>query len=93
MAKVAISIPDDLLFSIDTYTKNNFQTRSGFISMCCTQFLQSIELQRVIGAMSDAMQRVAALAEEGQIDEAALREIEQFSQVAKVLTQTKIGNA
>lgn len=90
MAKVAVSISDELLESMDGYAKKNFMTRSGFISMCCHQYLQALELQRVIGAMSDSMEKMAAAAEKGEIDEKTLKEFEQFQQLAKVITKAQL---
>lgn len=93
MAKVAISIPDDLLQSMDTYAKNNFMSRSGFISMCCHQYLQALELQRVIGAMSDSMTKMADAAEAGSIDEETMQEFEQFQKLAKMITNAQLKKA
>lgn len=93
MAKVAVSIPDELLQNMDVYAKNNYLSRSGFISMCCHQFLQAQELQRVIGAMSDSMEKMANAAEAGSIDEETLQEFEQFQKLAKVITNAQLKRA
>ena len=93
MAKVAVSIPDELLQSMDEYAKTNYLSRSGFISMCCHQFLQAQELQRVIGAMSDSMAKMADAAEAGSIDEATMQEFEQFQKLVKVITTAQLKRA
>lgn len=41
--KVQISIKDELLQKIDEEAKNNFMTRSGYISYIITQHLKSNE--------------------------------------------------
>lgn len=91
MAKVAISVSDELLMSMDSYAKDNYMTRSGFVSMCCNQFLQAKELQRVIGSMADSMERMAAAAEAGSIDEATLKEFEQCQLLAQTITKAQLG--
>lgn len=93
MAKVAVSIPDELLQSMDVYAKEHFLSRSGFISMCCHQFLQAQELQRVIGAMSDSMTKVADAAEAGTIDDKTMQEFEQFQKLAKAITSAQVKRA
>lgn len=93
MAKVAVSIPDELLQSMDAFAKENFLSRSGFISMCCHQFLQAQEMQRVIGAMSDSMEKMANAAEAGSIDEDTMQEFEQFQKLAKIITNAQLKRA
>lgn len=90
MAKVAISVSDELLFSMDSYAKANYMTRSGFVSMCCNQFLQAKELQRVIGSMASSMEKLAAAAEAGTIDEATLNEFEQFQFLAQSISRSSL---
>lgn len=90
MAKVAVSIPDELLQNMDKYAKDNFLSRSGFISMCCNQFLQAQEMQRVIGAMSDSMAKVADAAEAGSIDAKTMHEFEQFQKLARMITNAQL---
>ena len=87
MAKVAISVSDDLLLSMDSYAKANYMTRSGFVSMCCNQFLQAKELQRLIGSMAASMEKMADAAEAGAIDESTLKEFEQFRFLAQTISK------
>lgn len=91
MAKVAISVSDELLMSMDSYAKENYMTRSGFVSMCCNQFLQAKELQRLVGSMVLSMEKMAAAAESGMIDDATLKEFEQFKVLAQTISKAQIG--
>lgn len=93
MAKVAISLSNELLESVDKYAKDNFQTRSGFIAMCCNNFLQAQQLQRVLGSMADSMAKMADAAEAGSIDEETLREVEQFEKLARMIAGAQIRKA
>lgn len=93
MAKVAISISDELLESVDQYAKENFQTRSGFISMCCNQFLNAQQLQRVLGSMAESMAKMADAAAAGSVDEDTLREFEEFEKLAKLIANAPLRKA
>ena len=43
MAKVQISIDDVLLSEIDSFAEKNYQTRSGFISMACSEYIRTMK--------------------------------------------------
>ena len=90
MAKVAISLPDELLESVDRYAKDNFQTRSGFISMCCNSFFQAQHMQRILGSMADSMAKLADASAEGSVEEDLLQEIQQFEKMAKLIVNRKM---
>lgn len=93
MAKVAISISDELLDSVDQYAKDNFQTRSGFISMCCNQFLQAQQMQRIFGSMADSMAKMADAAAAGSVDEETMREFDEFQKMAKLIANAQLRKA
>ena len=42
--KVQVSVPDGLLERIDAYCDKNRYTRSGFISLCVSQYLDAKEI-------------------------------------------------
>lgn len=85
MAKVSFSISDDLLRDIDVYTKANYMTRSGFISMCCYQYLQASEAMRLYESMVSSLQSLAESAKDGSVDPEALKELEKFKALADLL--------
>lgn len=59
MAKVNVSIPDELLQRLDEYADNNFQSRSGAITMMVNQFLMGQQIQVQITEMVDALKKIA----------------------------------
>lgn len=59
MAKVNISIPDELLKQLDEYADSNFQTRSGAVTMMVNQYLSAQQLQAQMQVMVDAMKKLA----------------------------------
>lgn len=60
MAKVTITMNDDLLAQLDEYADNNYLTRSGAISNFVNSGLQSRQMVGDIHKVSDAMQALAA---------------------------------
>lgn len=75
MAKINISIDDELLDKIDTLADENFTSRSGFISMGMTEFVKGKELVSAICGMSLSLAKIAA---EGKVDEETQKELESF---------------
>lgn len=59
MAKVNISIPDELLQRLDEYADSNYQSRSGAISMMVNQYLLGQQLQGQMGVLVDSMKKIA----------------------------------
>lgn len=89
MAKLTISINDDLLASIDDYAEKNYMTRSGFISFCCNQFLVAQRLQSALGEMTVCLRQVADSVLDGKVDESALKQLQQYEAFVKLLSQNK----
>lgn len=58
MAKVQISINDELLGKVDSYCKDMFITRSGFISLLCSQYLQKNEVTKVLNNLQDSLIKI-----------------------------------
>ena len=75
MAKINISIDDELLEKIDNLAEDNFTSRSGFISMGMNEFVKSKEIVSAIKSMSVSMAKIATM---GTIDEDTLKELEMF---------------
>lgn len=82
MAKVQISIDDELLEKIDRYAKNNYMSRSGFLSMVSNQYLSTQEFAELAKSMNSAMKKVA---ENGVIDDDTMRQLESFEMMTAML--------
>ena len=59
MAKVQISINDDLLERIDQYCKQNFIARGFFISLIASKHLQTEQLMQTLAALQAAMEAIS----------------------------------
>jgi metal-responsive CopG/Arc/MetJ family transcriptional regulator len=81
--KVQISLDDELMVRIDNNADNNYMSRSGLISLACTQFLNTAELTFAIKDMALAMRMIA---DKGEIDEEALVQLQDFERIIKVLS-------
>lgn len=81
--KVNVTLDDELLSRIDSYADKNYMSRSGLISLACTQFLVQAEAQLAIKEMAVAMRKIA---DTGKIDDVARSQLEDFERIAKMLT-------
>lgn len=82
MAKINISIDDELLKRLDNVADKNYMSRSGLVSAACVQYINSSELLLAVKDMSLCMRRIA---DNGEIDEDTknkLAELETFCKVA-----------
>lgn len=84
MAKINISIDDELLNKIDKLAEENYTSRSGFISMGMSQFVVSKEVVSAIQSMSVSMAKIATL---GTIDEDTFKELETFQNLCKMVAK------
>ena len=68
MAKVNISIPDELLTQLDNFAEKNFLSRSGAITMMVNQFLtaqaMTEQMKNLSGAIRKASEQVPLTPEE-----------------------------
>lgn len=86
MAKVNITLDDELLQRVDKYADENYMSRSGLISFAVTQFLNQADVITAINCMSLAFQKIA---DTGKIDHETMEELEDFQRVAKMILQKK----
>ena len=82
MAKVQISIDDDLLQRIDSFADSNYMSRSGFFTLASCQYLNSNEMMLAIKDMSLTMRKIA---DSGNIDEETERKLEDYERMAKMI--------
>lgn len=82
MAKVQISVDDELLSRIDSYSDSNYMSRSGLITQACAQYLNQAEMMFLIKDMSLAMRKIA---ETGKVDHETMEKLEDFERFAKMI--------
>lgn len=58
MAKISITIDDALLSRVDSWVADNYNSRSGLISMLLSQYLDSQDLMQAVKNMSFTMQMI-----------------------------------
>lgn len=84
MAKISISINDDLLSRLDKSAAETYSTRSGFISQAVLQYLTSIEIPNIMSNMYVVMQKIA---DNNEIDEETKKQLQDFQALAKALNK------
>ena len=86
MAKVQISVDDELLKRIDTYADNNYMSRSGLFTIAVNQYLNVNEVTSAIVRLNLAFEKIA---ENGNIDDETMKELEDWQRLANLLTSKK----
>lgn len=80
--KLGISLDDNLVARIDSYVSSNYMSRSGLISLACTQFLNANEVVVAVKELSLAMRKIA---ESGSIDVDTRKKLEDFEILSQFL--------
>jgi metal-responsive CopG/Arc/MetJ family transcriptional regulator len=86
MAKINVSIDDKLLERVDTFADENYMSRSGLISLACTQFISTNELMSLIKEMAFNIRKIA---DTQKIDDETIKQLESFELMAKMLVGKK----
>lgn len=82
MAKVTITMPDELLANLDEYADRNFTTRSGAITMMVNGYLTSRQLTSQLQQIANSLETVAA---GQQLTEEEQQQLLGFSALSKML--------
>ena len=80
--KVGITLDDNLVGRIDKYADENYMSRSGLISLACTQYLNSVEVTLAIQEMALCMRKIA---DSGKVDPETMEQLEDFERLSKML--------
>lgn len=83
MAKINISIDDNLLERLDKVADDTYMSRSGLISVACAQYINA----REIGvALKDISLSVRKIADTGKIDHESIEQLEDFERLVKMIS-------
>ena len=83
MAKVQISVDDELLKRVDNYSERNYLSRYGLFTLAASQFLNQAEVSSAIKDMAFCMRKIA---DTGSVDEETQKQLEDFERLAQLLT-------
>lgn len=81
--KVGITLDDNLMARIDKFADENYMSRSGLISLACTQYLNNSEVTRAIQEIALCMRKIA---DNGTVDHEIMEQLEDFERLSKMLT-------
>lgn len=82
MAKVQITIDDELLSRVDECSDKLYTTRSGFITQACNALLNQFNATNAIADIAACMRRIA---DSNQITDEDKKALEQFEAFAKIV--------
>lgn len=80
--KVGITLDDNLVARIDEFADENYMSRSGLISLACTQYLNAAEVTKAIKEMAVCMRKIA---DSGKVDHETMEQLEDFERLSKML--------
>ena len=86
MAKINITMNDDLLEKVDTCADDLYTSRSGLITIACANYIHSLEMQELIKTMAVAVQKIA---DQGTVDEETQETINDIERLAKLFASSK----
>lgn len=78
--KVNVTLNDDLLAKIDSYAEENYMSRSGLISLACTDYLRGKEMCEYVKQMTIAMQQIA---DRGFVEPELREQLEMFLKLSQ----------
>lgn len=81
MAKVNISINDDLLKRVDDVAEKNYLSRSGLISQATQQYITSLELSETLKDLSLTLRTISNQGFMSKDDEKKLERVETLCQL------------
>lgn len=87
MAKVQISIDDELLEKIDICADEMYMSRSGFISYAASQFVNQGIMIKAITDISLAMRKIA---DSGEIDDISKQQLGDFERLISMINQSNV---
>lgn len=83
--KINISLDEELVKRIEAYSDANYMSRSGFISLACTQYLAQADVVTAIKTLTLALQKIA---DTGAVDSETMQQLEDFQRLAKLLASS-----
>lgn len=86
MAKINISIDDDLLEKVEKLADKMYMSKSGFIAHACMQMVMQNVLVTAVSDLSIAMMKIS---ETNEIDDKTRHELEDIERVVRMLTSQK----
>lgn len=84
--KINITLDDALMQRIDTHADENYMSRSGLISLACTQYLNSQDVARAVKDFSLCCRKIA---DAGTVDEETQTKLEDLERFCNFL----LGNS
>lgn len=84
MAKIQISINDDLLTRADNYADESYTSRSGLITQALIDFLNARETMQLVKNLSLAIGKIA---ESGNVDQDTMDLIKDFERFTKLVSK------
>lgn len=87
MYKVNLTFPPELIHRIDDYCKRNYLSRSGFVQMVCTSFLNADQMTRAMEELTALVRRMAEEQEKtGSVSEVDMQQLEDVERILHLIS-------
>lgn len=83
MAKINITIDDELLAKVDSYCDAYYQSRSGFFAQCAIEKIHAIESLNTLSQITSVLDKVSR--SETGLDEETQKEIDELTSLSNKL--------
>jgi len=80
MAKIQISINDELLKRVDDFADESYTSRSGLVTQALSEYLNARETMKLVKNLSLA---IGKLAETGELDQDTMNMIQDFERFTR----------
>lgn len=80
--KVTITLDNELMNRVDDYAEKNYMSRSGFLSLCATQYLNNAQAVEAVKTLALTMSKIA---DSNKVDEETKKELDDFTRLANML--------
>lgn len=86
VAKINISIDEELLAKIDNLAESSYTTRSGLIAVVMRDYIKSKELLDTLDYIKTSIDKIAST-HGNTLDEDTLKELDTFKTLCKLVTK------
>ncbi len=92
--RVNMNMPDELLARLDSYAKDNYQSRSSVMCQACDQFLAAKEMQKMFGEMNRLLRVMSdRIKENGTVDDETLQKMDEFLALSRMISGQSLNPA
>lgn len=84
--KVNLTFPPELMREIDDYCKRNYLTRSGFVQLASTSYLNAHKMTKALSELTEIVRRMAdEQSKNGGVSDSDLQQLADVEKILKMM--------